>query len=759
MRRESPNTTTRFLTDITERKRAGEAQRRLAQFPEENPNAVLRIDHDGTLLYANAAARTFLEAMSPAAGRSVPASVLALAAEARRREHEVEDELDDQRGRTFWFAAAQPPGERYVNLYGRNITLRRQAEQEVRRNREWLRVTLSSIGDGVIACDAQGLITFINPAAATLAGWAQEDALGQPIRQVFQIISEATHQPAEDLVARVLRERRSLALANHTALVAKDGREIPIEDSAAPILDDAGNLAGAVIVFHDVTQKRRAQEELRESESQFRDLANAIPQLCWMANADGWIFWYNRRWYEYTGATPEQMEGWGWQSAHDPEALPKVLESWGASIATGKPFDMVFPLRGADGVFRPFLTRGMPLYDRDGKVIRWFGTNTDISEQRKIEEALRESEGRYRSLFRNMAEGFALHEIITNPDGTPCDYRFLDVNPGFERLTGLAAADLIGRTVREALPGIEPYWIEKFGSVALTGEPATFESYAGPLDRWYEVFAYRPSPQRFAVVFMDITDRKSAEDRLRETQKLESIGLLAGGIAHDFNNLLVGVIGNASLAQDLAPPAARSPRCWAGILKTGEQLAHLTRQMLAYSGKGRFFLEPLNLSDLIRDMRALVQPSIPKKIELRLELERGLPSIEADRGQMQQVFMNLVLNAAEAIGAERRPDHGEDRTAGGELAGIRQPSLGQYVYLEVRDTGCGMDDATKAKIFDPFFSTKFVGRGLGLAAVSGIVRGHKGAMTVTSSPGKGSCFTILLPVTEHARAVAPLRGR
>ena len=261
-----------FLTDITERKRAGEAQRRLAQFPEENPNAVLRIDHDGTLLYANAAARTFLEAMGPAAGRSVPASVLALAAEARRREHEVEDELDDQRGRTFWFAAAQPPGERYVNLYGRNITLRRQAEQEVRRNREWLRVTLSSIGDGVIACDAQGLITFINPVAATLAGWAQEDALGQPIRQVFQIISEATHQPAEDLVARVLRERRSLALANHTALVAKDGREIPIEDSAAPILDDAGNLAGAVIVFHDVTQKRRAQEALRESEERYRSL-------------------------------------------------------------------------------------------------------------------------------------------------------------------------------------------------------------------------------------------------------------------------------------------------------------------------------------------------------------------------------------------------------------------------------------------------------------------------------------------------------
>ena len=143
------------------------------------------------------------------------------------------------------------------------------------------------------------------------------------------------------------------------------------------------------IVFDDFSDYKRAEEALQRSEAQFRNLANAIPQLSWMANADGWIFWYNERWYEYTGTTPEQMEGWGWQSVHDPEVLPQVLERWKASIAAWTPFDMVSPLRGADGVFRPFLTRVVPVKDAEGKVVRWFGTNTDISEQKRAEDQLK----------------------------------------------------------------------------------------------------------------------------------------------------------------------------------------------------------------------------------------------------------------------------------------------------------------------------------------------------------------------------------
>ncbi len=150
----------------------------------------------------------------------------------------------------------------------------------------------------------------------------------------------------------------------------------------------SGEVGGIVIFSEDITARKKAEEALEESEERFRTLADAIPQLCWMADAQGWIFWYNKRWYDYTGANPKDMEGWGWQSVHKPEALPRVIESWKASLATGEPFEMVFPLRGSDGVFRPFLTRVLPLRDHDGKVVRWCGTNTDISEHTRLEERL-----------------------------------------------------------------------------------------------------------------------------------------------------------------------------------------------------------------------------------------------------------------------------------------------------------------------------------------------------------------------------------
>ena len=237
--------------------------------------------------------------------------------------------------------------------------------------------------------------------------------------------------------------------------------------------------------------------------------------------------------------------------------------------------------------------------------------------------------------------------------------------------------------------------------------------------------------------------------------------MLAGGVAHDFNNLLVGVIGNASLAQEMLPPDHSAAELMATVVKTGEQAAHLTRQMLAYSGKGKFLVEPLEISALVRDIIELVRPSIPKKVALNLDLDEDLPSIEADRGQVQQILMNLAINAAEAIGSHDGQVTVRTRTQVVDDDYLRRhPEAadlppGQYVVLEVRDTGCGMDAAVKAKIFDPFFSTKFTGRGLGLAAVAGIVRGHKGAIVVTSAPGKGTTFEVLFPPAAHAAKRKP----
>ncbi len=268
-------------------------------------------------------------------------------------------------------------------------------------------------------------------------------------------------------------------------------------------------------------------------------------------------------------------------------------------------------------------------------------------------------------------------------------------------------------------------------------------------------------PYRVVGIGMDITDQKRSEEQLRHTQKLESLGVLAGGIAHDFNNLLVGIMGNASLAAESLPPEHAVRNQLDEIVLAGQKAAHLTRQMLAYAGKGRFVMEQLDVSTLIRDTERLLRSSILKNVDLRLDLGADLPCVEADAGQMQQLIMNLVINAAEAI-TDQQCGTVLVRTSLQRIDGAlistqladQKITPGNYVALEVHDTGIGMDEATQARIFEPFFTTKFVGRGLGLSAVSGIVRSHKGALKVESAPGEGATFQVLLPAISESRNIA-----
>jgi len=259
----------------------------------------------------------------------------------------------------------------------------------------------------------------------------------------------------------------------------------------------------------------------------------------------------------------------------------------------------------------------------------------------------------------------------------------------------------------------------------------------------------------------DLTERRQAEEERRHleaqilhAQKLESLGVLAGGIAHDFNNLLVGILRNAGLALLEMSPESPARRTIEEIQLAGQRAAELVRQMLAYAGKGHFNIQPLNLNKLIEEMVHLMNASISKSAALRFDLDANLPDVRVDATQIRQVVMNLVVNASEAIGARSGViiiSTGlmyADRMFLSEIHLAQALPEGEYVWLEVTDTGSGMDAETQAKIFDPFFTTKFTGRGLGLAAVLGIVRGHRGAIKVTSTPGKGTTFRILLPLPE-----------
>ena len=256
-----------------------------------------------------------------------------------------------------------------------------------------------------------------------------------------------------------------------------------------------------------------------------------------------------------------------------------------------------------------------------------------------------------------------------------------------------------------------------------------------------------------ATITRDITESKRAEERLRHTAKLESLGVMAGGLAHDFNNLLTGIMGNASLLLTSVAPADADMA--QEIVNASERAAHLTRQMLAYSGKGRFLIKSLNLSDEVREILDVVKSSIAKNVAVELDLRDNLAPIEADPGQIQQLIMNLVINASEAMDSKpgkvtiKTEAQEVDTTYASRAFGVNRIQPGHYVSLEVHDTGCGMSDETQGKIFDPFFTTKFTGRGLGLAAVSGIVRGHKGALKVYSVLGGGTTFKVIFPAAQN----------
>ncbi len=357
---------------------------------------------------------------------------------------------------------------------------------------------------------------------------------------------------------------------------------------------------------------------------------------------------------------------------------------------------------GADGyVLEP--------YDPDVLI----ATIRAVLRAREAEKAAQESALQWQTTFDALGDGVALL------DGAG---RILRCNKAFCRLLGLPAAELLNRRTPDIWISMgaknDRYpFLEALASGAR--ETADVQVNGRFLHASCDLISQDSCTTGAVYQISDVTEKRRLEEQVRETQKLESIGVLAGGIAHDFNNLLTGILGNASLALTAMPPDSDLAQNLSEIVSSSERAAELTRQLLAYSGKGRYVLKAVDLSRLVHDMTELLHSSLSKKVDLELALARGLPAVEADVRQLQQVVLNLAVNASEAFGENPGVILIE--------TGVRD---GQ-VSLRISDNGPGMDDRTKSKIFDPFFTTKFLGRGLGLAAVSGIVRSHGGSIEVT----------------------------
>jgi PAS domain S-box-containing protein len=319
-------------------------------------------------------------------------------------------------------------------------------------------------------------------------------------------------------------------------------------------------------------------------------------------------------------------------------------------------------------------------------------------------------------------------------------------NYGAEQIYGYSAAEVLGKGIDILIPADRLHEeVDMIERIRHGGRVKHFETVRLRKDGTPIHVSLTISPIRdprgliigVSHISREITERKQLEEQLRQTQKLESLGVLAGGLAHDFNNLLTGIMGNASLAIEELAPGDPSRERIDEVISASERAALLIRQMLAYAGKGRFLAARLDLSAQTREIVSLIRTSISQNVRLDLQLAQSLPMVEADPAQVQQIIMNLAINGAEAIGD--KPGTVTIATFARETESERQ------VVLQVRDTGCGMDEATRARIFDPFYTTKFTGRGLGLSAVLGIIRGHHGFISVDSAPGDGSTFTVVLP--------------
>jgi PAS domain S-box-containing protein len=366
-------------------------------------------------------------------------------------------------------------------------------------------------------------------------------------------------------------------------------------------------------------------------------------------------------------------------------------------------------------------------------------TINSVLRARRAEEAAREMAMEWQATFDAINDGVAVADAVGAIQR--CNRRFAElVGRPAEELAGVACQSLWERAPGGKAP---------FSRVLESGRRETVDlEYQGKLLR----VTVDPMPgagKTSGAVFTvsDITETRRLEDQFRESQKFETVGTLAAGVAHDYNNLLTSIMGNASLALGSETIGEDVRDSLQEVVRASQRAADLTKQLLAYAGKARHYMQKLELSAQVREIEKLIQAAVPKKVRVELRLATDLPAIQADPSQVQQLLLNLVSNAAEAIGEES-----------GTIAISTGAEGGGEIFLEVRDTGCGMDPETRGRMFDPFFSTKFTGRGLGLAAVAGIARGHKASIEVNSAPGQGTVVRVSFPRAERPAAAAGAVG-
>ncbi len=536
---------------------------------------------------------------------------------------------------------------------------------------------------------------------------------------------------------------------------------------------------GAIIATQDVTDRKRTEQALREGERRLRTLAETVPDaisVCEWDPATGKrrLIFCNQRFVEMSGFSREALE-----NAEDLNELVvdhrtvREIERADEHIRRGETYHGVASWKRPDGNESFYEWSVTPV--RVGEKYHLFGVDRDLTELARMEAALHRTQEQFRSVLESVRDvAYKVHRRRG---------AFSYISPNVEELLGFTPAELVSMRAKGFMNRIHPDDLGRYRDATrrLLREPGAEETaslveyrlrrrdgdYVWVSDSRRVIRTEDGTPRAIVGTVRDISRRKKAEqerqrfhEQMQQAQRLESLGVLAGGVAHDFNNLLTGVIGNADLALMSLPEDSEVRESLQQIQQSAEEAAEVASQMLAYSGKGQFVIEPVHLADLVREVRSLLQAAVPRRVSLEIECQQDVPTFEGDPDQIKQVVINLVTNAAEAIGEGRGTvslavsalEPGEAFFEDASLRGDTSAEV--YTCLEVADDGCGMDRATRKQIFEPFFTTKFTGRGLGLPVVLGIARAHGGSIRVQSEPGAGTKVQVLLPAVAASETAA-----
>ncbi len=656
-----------------------------------------------------------------------------------------------------------PTGPQSFATIFSDVTLVRNQNEAIEKNQLALRALLDNQPHLAWLKDREGRFLAVNQAFAQSCGQpSPESVVGKTDRDVWPLqLAEAYR--ADDSAVMAAGAQKMV----EEQIAEVDGTRW-FETYKSPVFDANGHVVGTTGVSRDITERKRAEEVRLQSERKLSRVLDLSPDPIAVINAKGeWTF-ANQAFCELCGHQRSELLGHKtseldvWEDAGLLAALIERLERDGHIEAV----ETVLRSRHGKRHHVEFAATVVE-FDEATSIIL---AGRDVTRSRQAEASAANSRARLLSVSELAHIGHFTFDFKSGvADWTPELYRIFGWDQKSMRPSLKTARACI---LDEDLPAVD-------AALAASRQSGQVQQFRLRLRRpngdvrhclailEVEPDATLPADQIHGLV-QDMTELRRTEEeqhkleqQVMQSQKLESLGVLAGGIAHDFNNLLTSILGNADLAGNELSPTNPARPYLGDIEQVARRAADLCKQMLAYSGKGRFVVQPISLNDVVREMGHLLSVSISKKVVLKYNFFADLPCVMADATQMRQVVMNLITNASEAIGAASGVvtlSTGVMDCDQAYLATVVDDHgthpAGPYVYLEVSDTGCGMDSETVARIFDPFFTTKFTGRGLGLAAVLGIVRGHKGALRVYSEKGRGTTFKILLPVHEQTTPVA-----